>query len=226
MDRQALRDIRDGNWYWIHRAVLRLYGRKLGPAGIAVYNVLASFANSQTQCAFPTQKAMADMLGLSERTVARKVRLLRDLGLIATEKRRGASLYWLLKVPGDQTGDSCEPDAGTSPEPTDGKGNQDDKVKINNNKKSGADVKGEASNGFVPKTREELLALDLAGALNDRRHLSVYLSYAKRYPESLLRGVLGEVEEMPPGSIKKGRAALFHYLLKKRVEKTTDHPGH
>ncbi|GAI12668.1 unnamed protein product [marine sediment metagenome] len=36
---------------------------------------------------------------------------------------------------------------------------------------------------FKPKSREELLALDLANALEDRKALALYLSYAKRHPE-------------------------------------------
>ena len=35
---------------------------------------------------------------------------------------------------------------------------------------------------FTPKTREELLALDLADALNDRKALALYLSYCKTLP--------------------------------------------
>ena len=78
-----------------------------------------------------------------------------------------------------------------------------------------------ASKGFRPKTRQELLALDLADGLNDRKGLPVYLSYARKYPESLLRKILGEVKEIPPGKIRKSRPALFDYLIKQYAKKTT-----
>ena len=75
-----------------------------------------------------------------------------------------------------------------------------------------------AADEFKPRTRQELLAFDLATALNDRKSLFVYLSYAKRYPESILRRILGDVKEIPAGKIKKSRAALFSYLIKKYAQ--------
>ena len=56
---------------------------------------------------------------------------------------------------------------------------------------------------FRPKNRQELLALDLAEALNDHKNLALYLFYSKKYPESFLRKVLGEVKEIPAEKIKK-----------------------
>ena len=78
----------------------------------------------------------------------------------------------------------------------------------------------DAPEGFRPKTRQELLALDLASALNDTRSLRLYLSYARRYPESILRRVLG-----PNEKIKKSRVALFSYLVKKYAKEATKNPG-
>ncbi len=37
-----VRDLRNGSWYWIHRAVIKEYTPKIGATGIAVYNFLAS----------------------------------------------------------------------------------------------------------------------------------------------------------------------------------------
>jgi uncharacterized radical SAM superfamily Fe-S cluster-containing enzyme len=74
---------------------------------------------------------------------------------------------------------------------------------------------------FRPKTREELLAFDLAQALKDRNGFPLYLSYAKKYPESFLRRVLGEVKEIPDRKIKKSRAALFNHLVQKYVKETS-----
>jgi hypothetical protein len=69
------------------------------------------------------------------------------------------------------------------------------------------------------ESREELLALDLAQALNDRKNLKFYLSLARKYPESFLRQILGEVREIPLRKMRKGRAALFNYLVKKYGQK-------
>lgn len=78
---------------------------------------------------------------------------------------------------------------------------------------------------FKPTSREELLALDLAVALDDPRGLPLYLSYARRFPESFLRQVLGEVKEMPSERIKKSRAALFNHLVHKYAQTTNQNPG-
>ena len=63
------------------------------------------------------------------------------------------------------------------------------------------------------KTREELLAYDLAEALHDLRGFPLYLSYARKYPESLLRETVGRVKEVPASKIKTSRGALFNFLI-------------
>jgi hypothetical protein len=79
---------------------------------------------------------------------------------------------------------------------------------------------------FFPKTREELLALDLAQGLDDRQGLPLYLSYARRYPEGELRAIMGSVKEIPAERIRRSRGALFNHLVKQRYAKQSqDHPG-
>jgi hypothetical protein len=75
--------------------------------------------------------------------------------------------------------------------------------------------------GFQPKTKEELLALDLAEALRDRKSLPFYLKLSKTYSEDLLRKALGEINEIPDKKIKKSRAALFNHLIQKYVKKAS-----
>ncbi len=70
---------------------------------------------------------------------------------------------------------------------------------------------------FSPKTKEELLALDLAQGLNDLKSLNFYLSVSKKYPEELLRRICNQVREIPTEKIKKSKGALFTYLLKNTV---------
>ena len=67
---------------------IETYGRILKSSGLAVYNVLASYANSKSQTCFPTQKSIAEHLGLSIRTVNRKIRLLKDFKLIKVKKNK------------------------------------------------------------------------------------------------------------------------------------------
>ncbi|MBW2063342.1 MAG: helix-turn-helix domain-containing protein [Deltaproteobacteria bacterium] len=95
---------------------------------------------------------------------------------------------------------------------------------IEDKKTSKSDL--EAFRGFTPRTKEEVLALDLALALDDYKALPLYISYSKRYPETLLRSVLGQVKEIPPQEIKKSRGALFNYLIQKYDEQSKENPIH
>ncbi len=81
-------------------------------------------------------------------------------------------------------------------------------------------------NPSICKTREELLAYDLAQALSDLPAFPLYLSYARKYPESLLREILGRVREVPPSQIKKNHGALFNYLIQKHAKQLSDGPRH
>ena len=77
--------------------------------------------------------------------------------------------------------------------------------------------------GFCVK--QGLLAWDLARALDDPNGISLYRAYCQRYPEELLRKVLGEVKAVPAYAIKKGRGALFNYLMQQYAQETTKNPG-
>lgn len=213
------RDVRDGDWYWIDRKILKLYGRKLGTSGIAVYNTLASFTDSKTQSCYPARKTIARILGVSRKTVTRKIKLLDELGLVKIEKVKRSFRYLLLEVSEGMTKKTVEGDKRDTSWATTGRTNNNQLLKININNRDD-DKFFKTLKEFNPKNREELLASDLAEALNDRQGFGSYLFYAKKYPESFLRRTLGEVKEIPDGKIKKGRAALFHYLIQKHVKKT------
>ncbi len=95
-----VRDLRNGNWYWIHRAVIKEYTPKIGSTGIAVYNFLASCADTRQSC-FPSQKYIAENLGYSRATVNKAIQVLEANDLIRIEKRsRYHCVYHLLKVRG------------------------------------------------------------------------------------------------------------------------------
>ena len=72
---------------------------------------------------------------------------------------------------------------------------------------------------------QELLAWDLAKALDDPRGINLYRSYCRKYPEELLRKALGEAKAVPAHAIKKGRGALFNYLVQRYAQGTTENPG-
>lgn len=216
------RDLKDGEWYWIDKAILHSYGKILQASGIAVYNALASFANSKTQACFPTQKALAKMLCFSRRTVGRKIRLLKQLKLIKVTRMKGSNLYYLLKLkvtPATQGSDTSD-----TMNKTRGNTNKNNRTRIIKNIDYIKSLKSDFNSfkGFKPKTREELLALDLAITLQDINGLSFYLSLTRKYPETLLRKVLSEVKEIPHEKIKKSRGALFNHLIQK-YDKEANH---
>lgn len=92
-----IRNLRNGHWYWISRAVLKRYGPILKSSGLAVYNVLASYANAKSQTCFPTQRTIAERIGLCRETVNRKIRLMRENRLIRMKRLKGRCIYFLLK---------------------------------------------------------------------------------------------------------------------------------
>ena len=73
------------------------------------------------------------------------------------------------------------------------------------------------------QARQELLAWDLAWALNDPEGIRFYRYCARLYPEAQLRRILAGVMEIPPEKIRRSRAALFNFLIQKHAPKTTRH---
>ncbi len=215
-----LRSIKNGKWYWIDKGILKNYGSELKSSGLAVYNVLAYFANSKSQSCFPTQKTMADLVGLSRRTVSRKIRLLRDERLIAIERMNGRFKYFFLYPKKSKDHRGC--DKNDILGKTQGNTNKNNRTRINNNVNE--DIKTfnmKSFKEFKPKTKKELLASDLAKGLNDSKSLSFYLSVVRQYSEPLLMKLLGEVREIPSEKIKKSRAALFNYLLQQYAKENS-----
>jgi len=223
-----VRGRRNGDWYWIDRAVIQKYAQKIGAVGIAVYNLLASLADRNQSC-FPSQKYIAECLGYSRPYINRTLKLLESNGLIKIERRsRYRCVYYLLK-PRCEAGET-QMSTGENPDANQEDTNHNKLTRINNHvdieDKDSIDSNPDILKRFRPRTREELLALDLAEALNDRRGLALYLSYANKYPESLLRRVLGEVKETPEERIKKSRGALFNHLVQKYAQKASKNLSH
>ena len=92
-----VRDLRNGDWYWINKVILDEYGEKLKPIGIAIYNCLAAHANQEGFC-FPSHKHIAKKIGASISSVQRGIRELIRLNLIRKGRQRYHNLYYLLKL--------------------------------------------------------------------------------------------------------------------------------
>ena len=207
--------MKPGEWYWADKAVVQKYSGNVGFLALAVYHLLASMADESQTC-YPSQKYVADTLGCSRRSVARAVKRLAENKLISLWKTPGKrSGYRLLPVRMDTHDTDLR--HGRPKDETNGSTNNNTEQEEKNNKvvcdsKCHDTIKGPYM-GAEDKSRIELLAHDLAEALNDRSHYTIYLSYAKQYSESFLRRVLAETKMTPDRKIRKSRAALFNYLV-------------
>jgi biotin operon repressor len=95
-----VRDIGDSDWYWIPRVVFEEYTPKIGVIGLALYNAYSSYARDKG-VAFPSQRTLAEKLGLSIKTIIKYNRILETNGLIKIERKKGkgkTNLITLLKV--------------------------------------------------------------------------------------------------------------------------------
>jgi len=182
--RIEIRDLRNGDWYWIHKAVIQEYAQKVGATDIIVYSFLASLADSSQSCS-PSQKYIAERLGYSRATINRALGRLEENRLIRVERRgRYHCVYLLLKVR-CQALENLEADtpSNTGETQMSNRCNSDVHQSYTNNNKRTRNINNigiedknlssrNAFNGFRPKTRQELLALDLADALNDHKGLA------------------------------------------------------
>jgi len=99
----TLRDNRGGNWFWLHNAIIDLYGPELGAYGIAVYCCLCRHVG-QEQFTWVSQKELAAEIGSSRRQVQRELTKLQEAGLLAVEEQQNehgqtSNTYTLLAPP-------------------------------------------------------------------------------------------------------------------------------
>lgn len=92
-----VRDLRNGDWYWISKILLDEYGSRIKPIGIAIYNCLAEHANQEGYC-FPSHQHIASKIGASISSVQRGIRDLIKLEIIRKSRRRYHNVYFLLKL--------------------------------------------------------------------------------------------------------------------------------
>jgi len=218
-----IRELKNGSWYWIDKIIIQKYVSKIGAMGFTVYSFLASLANSNQSC-FPSQKYIAERIGCSRSTVNKTIKVLVNCGLIKKERRnRYHCTYLLIKVrcKVEETQRSRVGNSDVFQIDT----NDNKRIRNNNNidKRGKWSPKVKNFKEFKPRTREELLAVDLAVALDDYHGLPLYISLAKKYPEAFLRNILGQVRGIPQEKIKKSRGALFNHLVQKNKQNSLLH---
>lgn len=221
------RNIKDGPWYWIHKSVIRNHAVDIRAVSVAVYNCLAAMADKNQEC-FPSQQYIADTLGYSRAMVSNALKILKRRDLIAVVKRhRRHCRYRLLAVRRQKNDVKMSNRLNRDVKQADT--NKNNRTRINNNtivsvRKIDISLL-KNSEDKEPKTREELLAMDIADGLADQHRQCRYLSLAHQYPEYVLRQLLSEVKQVPDIRIRKSRVALFNHLLKKHAQETNHDSG-
>ncbi len=213
-----IRNLKNCSWYWVDKIIIQKYVPQIGTMGFTVYSFLASLADRNQSC-FPSQKYIAKRIGCSRSTVNKSIKALVKYGLIKKgTKSRYHCIYSLTKVrcKVEETQMSHTGNSDVSQRNT----NDNKRIRnIDNIDKNGKWFpKNKALKEFQPRTREELLAVDLAVALDDYQGLPLYISLAKKYPEAFLRNILGQVRGIPQEKIKKSRGALFNHLVQKNKQ--------
>lgn len=101
----SVTDRRKQGYFTIDNVLLDIYGKELGPHGIAVYAALARFANQESEC-WPTYRTITERTGVSRAQIARETAKLKSLGIIDVvaqvddKGERKANLYILLDIVG------------------------------------------------------------------------------------------------------------------------------
>lgn len=95
-----VRDLRNGDWYWIHKIVYEEYAEKIGIGGLAAYNALCYYSNQKSEC-FPSLNTMAKKLNCSIPTLLKYLSILEKYKLIKKVNRQKENLpniYYLIKI--------------------------------------------------------------------------------------------------------------------------------
>lgn len=202
MSTHIARRIKAGQWFWMNKTFIQHYASRIGFSAVGVYSFLASMTDEAQQC-FPSQSYIARHLGCSRATVNRAIKVLAQSKLIFVEKRENQNhLYTLLEVQCNTNETDLLHKRNTLVQKCDT--NKTYKQEINNDT---------VVSDSPMESKENLIASDIATALDDQYHREDYLAFARTYPESFLRRILSEVKRTPYHKIKKSRSALFKYLV-------------
>jgi hypothetical protein len=87
----GLVDQRDPGFFIVDDEVIDEYGAKIGPLGIAVYNVLVKHANKFGASCFPSYQTIADKLGISRNSAMKGVEILVAEKLVRKDRREDST---------------------------------------------------------------------------------------------------------------------------------------
>jgi len=92
-----VRDLRQQDWIWTSKQIL--FHKDINGNTYKVYCGLASYANNDTQQAYPSVNTLSSKLNMARNTVMRAITILESCGFIHIDKTKGEhNVYSLLEV--------------------------------------------------------------------------------------------------------------------------------
>ena len=92
-----VRDLRNGDWFWINKQILE--DTDLKASDKLVYSALAYFAGNTNQMCYPSISQLIQLTGLTRPTIINAIKNLENRGYIKVERSAGRiSVYYLLKI--------------------------------------------------------------------------------------------------------------------------------
>jgi len=215
--RKTKKEDSESRWFSMPKALIREYGSALGIHCIAVYCLLAAYADMEFISKLNYHK-VSQKLGCTNAEAVRALHKLEDLHLIKSEPDNSKTMsYRLLWIP---TWGKLGEKMAETPSPY--------RIELSFNNKYDNDIEGFIRRIIfkqrMNQSEETQLAYELAEALNDKEAIQMYISYVHRFPEGLLREMLIKVLSIPENKIRKTRGALFNYLIQQHAAKAKYYP--
>ena len=210
----------EAKWFSLPQALFRLFSSNLGVTALAVYSLLAAYADENFRSRLEYHK-ISRKLGCTKLEAIMALHTLENLHLIKAEPQNSRTKsYQLLWNP--PWGKVCGKPCG-KPEPKQEKKTRTYRFVYSQENIFDIDIEGPVNKlrflNNMSQTDETQFAYELAEALNDQEAIQMYIAYTNRFPEPLLREMLVKVLSVPDHKIRKTRGALFNYLIQQHARK-------
>jgi len=211
----------ENRWFSMPTALFRKSSLILGANGLAIYSLLAAYADENFRSRLEYHK-ISRKLGCTKLEAIMALHELENLHLINAQPQNSRTKsYQLLWIP--PWGKTCGKSWGKN-EQKSAKKTRPYRFEYSIKYKIVNDIDGAVNklsfNNNMNQTDQTQFAYELAEALNDQEAIQMYIAYVNRFPEPLLREILVKVLSVPDYKIRKTRGALFNYLIQHHAHKT------
>ena len=215
--RKRKKESSECRWCSLPKALFRNFSSTLGVNGLAIYSLLAAYADNQFRSKLNYHK-ISQKIGCTNAEAVRTLHMLEELHLLKSEpvnsETKSYRLLWI--PPWGKTGEKMLEKSNPY------------RIEYSINNKYDDDIDGLISQIIFKQKmnqfEETQFAYELAEALNDKEAIQMYISYVHRFSEALLREMLVKVLSVPENKIRKTRGALFNYLIQQHAAKAKYYP--